>query len=65
MARQQHVREPYWAKPCADEMATALAATAQYAVAFVGDAELSPGVQNAEVYERLGRFFVLRSIMKQ
>ena len=42
LARQQHFREPYGVKRCAEEMATALAATAQYAVAFVGDAELSP-----------------------
>ena len=57
LARQQQCREPRWVKKCADEMSTALHATARLAVAFVGDAMLSPGVQNAEVYKILGKSF--------
>jgi len=57
LARQKQSREPRWLRECADEIATALHTTASNAVAFVGDAVLSPGLQNAEVYENLGRFF--------
>ena len=57
LARQKQSREPRWVRQCADEIATARHTTARKAVAFVGHAVLSPGLQNAEVYKSLGRFF--------
>ena len=58
LARQQQCREPHWVKGCAAEIATALHTTSVNAVAFVGEAVLSPGLQNAEVYKELGRSVV-------
>lgn len=58
LASQQHYRKPAWLGRCADEIATALHATAHAAVAFVGDAILSPGVRYTSAYQKLGLFLL-------
>ena len=58
LARQQHYRQQSWVGRCADEMATALHATSRVAVAFVGEAALSPGVRYAAVFQKLGWYFL-------
>ena len=49
LSKQQDCREPYWLEPCCAQMATALHMTSAKAVAFVGDASLSPGLEHAAV----------------
>ena len=57
LASQQHYRQGSWVGRCADEMATALHATARMAVAFVGGPIPPPGVRCAAVFQKLGLFF--------
>ena len=53
LSRQQRVHEPWWVRRSCREISTAMSKTSSRCVAFVGDASLSPGLKQADVYQHL------------
>ena len=48
---------PQWLRPCCEQICSALKARSRWAVVFVGDASLSPGVQHVDAYATLAPQF--------
>ena len=53
LGRQSKERPPSWINEVCESLCAGLKATARRGVIFVGDAELSPGVAQPEVYQKL------------
>ena len=51
--KQEEIRGVHWLERCCKEISTVLYASSDTAVAFVGNADLAPGLKNREVYRTL------------
>ena len=55
---QDRMVEPTWLQPNAEHICGGLRETSTLGVVFVGDADLSPGVDNGQVYARLSEVYM-------
>ena len=53
LSRHKLMREPQWLPDVCREISTAMHHTSSHGVAFVGDASLSPGLEQADLYKYL------------
>ena len=53
LSRQKEARQPTWLDRTCGKVAAAIKATSNRAVVFVGDASLTPGLDNYAAYECL------------
>ena len=58
LMRQDRMVEPTWLQPNAEHICGGLRENSTFGIGFVGDADLSPGVDHGQVYARLSKAYM-------